>query len=116
MDSIFEVIISFVTEVVKFLFYILIWSYILFYLGLISLKIITLGRYPIGLQINKHTNVISGVGVTIILIFWSFISTYNFSENYYFLIVSVCILIIQLTLIWRKYSLQYRGERYDNKC
>ena len=59
MDSIFEAIFNFVIEVVKFTIYVVIWSYVLFFIGVAILKILTFLNYPTGLQFEKQVNIIS---------------------------------------------------------
>ena len=46
MDSILENVINFVVELVKLVVYVIVWEYILFYLGVIVLKIVTITSVP----------------------------------------------------------------------
>ncbi len=110
MDTIFETVLNFIIEVIKLIFYVLIWSYILFFIGVLVLKIFTLFRYPTGIQYEKHLNIISGVGLNTIYVFWSCIATYNFSENIYFLIAGVVIATLQVLFIALKYYSQDKNQ------
>jgi hypothetical protein len=108
MDSILEVIFDVIVELFKLIFYVIIWSFIFFYIGVVILKVITLFKYPTGKQFEKHVNVISGVGLNAIFILWSCIAVYNFRDNIYFLVVGLVVAVIQGLLIAMKYYSQYR--------
>lgn len=110
MDSIFETIFSFVIEIIKLIIYVVIWSYVLFFIGVAVLKVFTFFKYPTGMQFEKHINVISGVGLNSIYIFWACIATYNFSQNIYFLIAGLIVAILQALLIAIKYYSQHRNQ------
>lgn len=116
MDSILENVINFVVELVKLVVYVIVWEYILFYLGVIVLKIVTILKYPSGNQLDKQVNIISGVGINTLFIAWSSIATYNNDENIYFLMVGIFIAIIQSLLIGFKYYHQDKvlmGNKLD---
>ena len=110
MDNILETIFNFVVDALKFIFYVIIWSFFFFYIGVATLKTLTLSKYPMGKQLEKHVNVISGVGLNTIYILWSSIATYNFSTNMYFLVAGLVIAIIQTLLIAKKYYSQFRNS------
>ncbi|MFK5970787.1 MAG: hypothetical protein QM487_11800 [Candidatus Marithrix sp.] len=110
MDIIFEAIFNFVIEVVKFTIYVVIWSHVLFFIGVAILKILTFFNYPTGLQFEKQINVISGVGSNAVYIFWACIATYNFSENIYLLVAGLVVAIFQALLIAIKYYSEYRNQ------
>lgn len=103
MDSIFELAFNFIIEAIKFIFYAVLWSYILFYIGVITLKIFTLNKYPVGMQYCKHINVISFVGLNVVYSLWAFIATYNFNKNLYLLFIGLVLAVIQACLIAIKY-------------
>jgi hypothetical protein len=63
--------------VVKFIAYHIIWSHVLFSIGRVSLLLVTLGRYPRGLDVQRHINQISFVGLLALVLAWSFIAIYN---------------------------------------
>lgn len=110
MDSIFEPIINFIIEAFKFLIYVVIWGYVLFYVGFAILKIITFFKYPSGMQLEKQINIISGVGLNGIYISWACIATYNFSENIYFLLAGIVVATFQILIISLKYYSQDRDD------
>ncbi len=110
MDSLLEALLNLVIEILKVIFYVVIWSYVLFFLGVVILKIVTLGKYPVGMQYKKHVNVVAFVGVNALFLLWSSIATYNFSENKYFLIAGLVIATIQGLLIAFKYYSEYRHQ------
>ncbi len=103
MDSIIEMTINFIIEVIKFIFYVVFWSHILFYIGVITLKTFTLNKYPVGMQYRKHINLISFVGLDVIYSLWSLIATHNFSENFYLLFIGLGLAILLACLIAIKY-------------
>ena len=49
----------------------------LFNLGRVFLLLVTLGKYPRGIKLEKHVNLISGVGVGIMFSLWALIAIYN---------------------------------------
>jgi hypothetical protein len=63
--------------VVKFIAYYIIWSFVLFNLGRMSLLVVTLGQYPRGLDAQRHINQISLVGILVLVLAWSAIAVYN---------------------------------------
>jgi hypothetical protein len=63
--------------VVKFIAYYIIWSFVLFNLGRMSLLAVTLGQYPRGLDAQRHVNQISLVGILVLVLAWSAIAVYN---------------------------------------
>ncbi|MEI7037930.1 hypothetical protein [Fulvimonas yonginensis] len=63
--------------VVKFIAYYIIWSFVLFNLGRMSLLVVTLGQYPRGLDAQRHVNQISLVGILVLVLAWSAIAVYN---------------------------------------
>jgi hypothetical protein len=66
-----------VVAVVKFIAYYVIWSFVLFNLGRASLLVVTLGRYPRGLDAQRHINQVSLVGVLVLVMAWSAVAVYN---------------------------------------
>jgi hypothetical protein len=66
-----------VVAVVKFVAYYIIWSFVLFNLGRMSLLLVTLGQYPRGLDAQRHANQISLVGTLVLVLAWSAIAIYN---------------------------------------
>ena len=66
-----------VIAVVKFIAYYVIWSFALFNLGRASLLVVTLGKYPRGLDSQRHVNQISLVGILILVMAWSAVAVYN---------------------------------------
>jgi len=66
-----------VVAVVKFVAYYIIWSFVLFNLGRMSLLLVTLGKYPRGLDAQRHANQISLVGTLVLVLAWSAIAIYN---------------------------------------
>ncbi len=66
-----------VVAVVKFVAYYIIWSFVLFNLGRVSLLLVTLGQYPRGLDAQRHTNQISLVGILLLVLAWTAIAIYN---------------------------------------
>jgi hypothetical protein len=63
--------------VVKCIAYYIIWSFVLFNLGRMSLLVVTLGKYPRGLDAQRHVNQISLVGILVLVLAWSAIAIYN---------------------------------------
>ena len=63
--------------VAKFVAYYIIWSFVLFNLGRTSLLLVTLGHYPRGLDVQRHTNQISFVGILVLVLAWSLVAVYN---------------------------------------
>jgi len=63
--------------VVKFIAYYIIWSVVLFNLGRASLLLVTLGRYPRGLDAQRNVNQISLVGILVLILAWSLVAIYN---------------------------------------
>jgi len=66
-----------VVAVVKFVAYYIIWSFVLFNLGRMSLLLVTLGQYPRGLDAQRHANQISLVGTLVLVLAWSAIAIHN---------------------------------------
>ena len=110
MDDIIEHLFNFIIEAIKFVFYVVIWSYILFYIGFVILKISTLLNYPSGKQLEKHINLISGVGLNGIYITWACIATYNFNSNIYLLVAGGFVALLQILLVSLKYYSQDKSE------
>jgi hypothetical protein len=73
MDSIVEGIVEFI----KFVLWYILWGLLLFNLGRIFLLLVTLGNYPRGDNLEKDSNLISGVGMGVLLAIWSTIAIYN---------------------------------------
>jgi hypothetical protein len=63
--------------VVKFIAYYVIWSFVLFNLGRMSLLVVTLGQYPRGLYAQRHVNQISLVGILVLVLAWTAIAICN---------------------------------------
>ena len=63
--------------VVKFLVHWVVWSFVLFNLGRAALLLVTLGRFPRGLDVERHANQISLAGVFVLFSAWSLIAIYN---------------------------------------
>ncbi len=110
MGAIFELVLSFLIETIIFIFEVVIWDYILFYIGVTVLKIITFSNYPTGMQLEMHVNVISGAGLNAVYIFWACIATYNYNENIYFLIAGLVVAVMQSLLIAIKYYSRDRNQ------
>ena len=72
-----EEIANCVVAVVKFIVYYIIWSFVLFNLGRVSLLLVTLGQYPRGLNAQRHVNQISLVGTLVLVLAWSLVAVYN---------------------------------------
>lgn len=66
-----------VVAVIKFIAYYIIWSFVLFNLGRVSLLLVTLGQYPRGLDAQRHVNQISLVGILVLVLAWSAVAIYN---------------------------------------
>ena len=66
-----------VVAVVKFIAYYIIWSFVLFNLGRVSLLLVTLGQYPRGLDAQRNINKISLVGIFVLVLAWSAVAIYN---------------------------------------
>lgn len=66
-----------IVSVIKFIFYSLIWQFVLFNLGRITLLLITVGRYPKGRLVQLHENRISLVGLTVLFVVWSAVVIHN---------------------------------------
>ena len=66
-----------VIAVVKFIAYYIIWSFVLFNLGRVSLFLVTLGQYPRGLDAQRHVSQFSLVGILVLVLAWSAIAIYN---------------------------------------
>ncbi|KQZ77877.1 hypothetical protein ASD55_17835 [Rhodanobacter sp. Root561] len=66
-----------VVAVVKFIAYYIIWSFVLFNLGRVSLLLVTLGQYPRGHDAQRHVNQISFVGIFVLVLAWSAVAIYN---------------------------------------
>jgi len=66
-----------VVAAVKFVAYYIIWSFVLFNLGRVSLLLVTLGQYPRGLDAQRHVNQISLVGILVLVLAWSVVAIYN---------------------------------------
>ncbi|MBN8893225.1 MAG: hypothetical protein J0I71_00100 [Rhodanobacter sp.] len=63
--------------VAKFIAYYIIWSFVLFNLGRASLLLVTLGQYPRGLDVQRHTDKISLVGFLALVLAWALVAVYN---------------------------------------
>jgi hypothetical protein len=63
--------------VAKFVAYYIIWSLALFNIGRAALLLVTLGRYPRGAAVERHTNQISLVGLGVLVLAWSLVAVYN---------------------------------------
>jgi hypothetical protein len=66
-----------VVAFIKFVAYYIIWSFVLFNLGRVSLLLVTLGQYPRGLDAQRHVNQISFVGILVLVFAWSAVAIYN---------------------------------------
>ena len=66
-----------VVAAVKFVAYYIIWSFVLFNLGRMSLLLVTLGQYPRGLDVQRHVNQISLLGILVLALAWSAVAIYN---------------------------------------
>ncbi|OOG60535.1 hypothetical protein B0E47_02865 [Rhodanobacter sp. B05] len=66
-----------VVAVVKFTAYYIIWSFVLFNLGRVSLLLVTLGQYPRGLDAQRNVSKISLVGILVLVLAWSLVAIYN---------------------------------------
>jgi len=66
-----------VVAVVKFVAYYIIWSFVLFNLGRMSLLLVTLGQYPRGLDVQRRVNQISLLGILVLALAWSAVAIYN---------------------------------------
>ena len=72
-----EEITNAVVAAVKLIAYYIIWSFVLFNLGRVSLLLVTLGQYPRGLDAQRHVNQISLVGILVLILAWSAVAIYN---------------------------------------
>lgn len=66
-----------IVSVIKFIFYTLVWQFVLFNVGRITLLLITAGRYPKGRHVQLHESRISLVGLTVLFIAWLVIAIHN---------------------------------------
>ena len=66
-----------IVAVIKFIAYHIIWSFVLFNLGRVSLLLVTLGQYPRGLNAQRYVNQISLVGILVLVLAWSVVAIYN---------------------------------------
>lgn len=60
----------------RFLFYSLLWQFVLFHLGRITLCVLGLGSYPRGIE-RHHTDRIAMVGLLVLLCVWGVVALYN---------------------------------------
>ena len=72
-----DLIVDGVVAVAKFVFEWLVWGFVLFNLGRISLLLCTFGRYPHGLALERDTNRIALTGLLVLVCVWSAIAIYN---------------------------------------
>ena len=63
--------------VLKFIAYHIIWLFVLFNLGRLSLLLVTLGQYPRGLDAQRHEMQISLVGILVLVLALSSVAIYN---------------------------------------
>jgi hypothetical protein len=68
---------KFVADALKFVFFAMLWSLVLFNLGRLALLICTAGRYPRGRALELHADRISLVGFAVLICAWSAIALHN---------------------------------------
>ena len=78
MEEVIETTLSAIWAVIKFIFWHLLFSIILFNIGRIALLIITLGKYPRLSNIEKDRAKITFFGLFVILSPMIFLSDYSF--------------------------------------
>ena len=66
-----------IAAIVKFVFVWMIWNFLLFTLGRVTLLACTFGRYPRGRAIEQHANRIALTGLLVLTCLWSAIAIYN---------------------------------------
>lgn len=63
----------------RFLIYSLFWQFVLFHLGRITLRVLSLGRYPRGIA-GHHTDRIAMVGLLVLVCVWGVAALYNYGH------------------------------------
>ena len=66
-----------IVSVIKSIFYVLVWQFVLFNVGRITLLLVTVGRYPKGRLVELHVNRISLVGLAVLFTAWSVVAIHN---------------------------------------
>jgi hypothetical protein len=66
-----------IVSVIKSIFYVLVWQFVLFNVGRITLLLVTVGRYPKGRLVELHVNRISLVGLAVLFTAWSAVAIHN---------------------------------------
>ena len=66
-----------IVSVIKSIFYVLVWQFVLFNIGRITLLLVTVGRYPKGRLVELHVNRISLVGLAVLFTAWSVVAIHN---------------------------------------
>jgi len=77
MDFIIEIILRPILAMIGYVVWDIIFLIILFNIGRAFLLIVSLGKYPRGVYLEKHRDRIAGVGFSMIVLAWSSIAIYN---------------------------------------
>jgi hypothetical protein len=77
MDDLVESIVTGIWKFIKFVIYIVIVNIVLFNLGRFTLLIVTAGKYPRYMHLEKDYNKICWVGFILILTAWVTLAIYN---------------------------------------
>lgn len=60
----------------RFLLYSLLWQFVLFHLGRITLRVLSFGRYP-RVVARHHTDRVAMVGLLVLVCVWGVVALYN---------------------------------------
>ena len=63
--------------VVKFVIIAVVWNFVLFNLGRVTMLVVTLGRYPRGRALENDSHRVAVTGLIILVCVWSAIAIYN---------------------------------------
>jgi hypothetical protein len=66
-----------VASAIRFVVVTVIWQFVLFNLGRMTLLLLTFGRYPRHRDLRLRVNSITFVGLVVLLVLWSAIAVYN---------------------------------------
>ena len=63
LETIFELILQFIIELVRFVIFLILYNIVAFCIGYVILKVITLWRYPGKEMSEQDKNVVSNIGI-----------------------------------------------------
>lgn len=72
-----EQVVHAVASAIRFFVVTVIWQFVLFNLGRMTLLLLTVGRYPRHRDLRLRVNSITFVGSLVLLVLWSAVAVYN---------------------------------------